>query len=163
MSKHSVIILELLVVTTCWSWTWSNPTSPSNGVGLGSPLAARLVYGDLTWSVHTVNNLYICSIVNDMPTFVIEDHMLYWHTCQICYPPEIKLLLLLHILVGLLYSRCEICFYFLSSSFLLLPIFSLLAHLSQRLTRWAYRIGVEPASVCACVHVSITNFKHEYL
>ena len=30
-----------------------------------------------------------------MPTFVIEDHMLDWHTCQICYPLEIKLLLLL--------------------------------------------------------------------
>ena len=45
--------------------------------------------------------------------------MLDWHTCQICYPIEIKLLLLLlsllQILVGLLYSRCEICvfiFYF---------------------------------------------------
>ena len=25
-----------------------------------------------------------------------------------------------------------------------------LAHLSQRLTRWAYRIGLEPASVCVC-------------
>ena len=26
-----------------------------------------------------------------------------------------------------------------------------LAHLSRRLTRWAYRIGLEPASVCVCV------------
>ena len=26
-----------------------------------------------------------------------------------------------------------------------------LAHLSRRLTRWAYRIGLEPASVCPCV------------
>ena len=29
--------------------------------------------------------------------------------------------------------------------------FQFLAHLSRRLTRWAYKIGVEPASVCACV------------
>ena len=29
-----------------------------------------------------------------MPTFVTEDHMLDWHKCQICYPLEIKLLLL---------------------------------------------------------------------
>ena len=35
----------------------------------------------------------------------------------------------------------------------------LLAHLSRRLTRWAYRMGLEPASVRACVH----TFKHEYL
>ena len=33
-----------------------------------------------------------------------------------------------------------------------------LAHLSRRLTRWAYRIGVEPASVCACVRpLTISN------
>ena len=35
--------------------------------------------------------------------------MLDWQTCQVCYCLEIKLLLLLQILVGLLYSRCEIC------------------------------------------------------
>ena len=29
-------------------------------------------------------------------TFVIEDHMLDWHSCQICYPLEIKILLLLN-------------------------------------------------------------------
>ena len=34
-----------------------------------------------------------------------------------------------------------------------------LAHLSRRLTRWAYRMVLEPASVRACVH----TFKHEYL
>ena len=34
-----------------------------------------------------------------------------------------------------------------------------LAHLSWRLTRWAYRMGLEPASVRASVH----TFKHEYL
>ena len=31
----------------------------------------------------------------------------------------------------------------------------LLAHLSRRLTRWAYRIGLEPASVCPCVRVCV--------
>ena len=36
---------------------------------------------------------------------------------------------------------------------------SFLAHLSRRLTRWAYRMGLEPASVRASVH----TFKHEYL
>ena len=34
-----------------------------------------------------------------------------------------------------------------------------LAHLSRRLTRWAYRMGLEPASV----HPSVHTFKHEYL
>ena len=57
MSKHSVTIRGLRVVTTCWSWARSNRTSPSKWVGLGSPLAACSVYGDLTCSVHTVNNL----------------------------------------------------------------------------------------------------------
>ena len=57
MSKHWVTIRGLRVVTTCWSWAWSNRTSPSKWVGLGSPLAANSVYGDLTCSVHTVNNL----------------------------------------------------------------------------------------------------------
>ena len=46
---------------------------------------------------------------------------------------------------------------------LLLTLLWFLAHLSRRLTRWAYRIPVEPASVrpsvCQCVH----TFKHEYL
>ena len=35
---------------------------------------------------------------------------------------------------------------FHSSNLLYLP--ELLAHLSRRLTRWSYRIGLEPASVC---------------
>ena len=60
MSKHSVTIHGLRVVTTCWSWAWSNRTSPSKWVGLGSPLAACLVYGDLICSVHAVSNL--CTI-----------------------------------------------------------------------------------------------------
>ena len=49
------------------------------------------MYGDVTCSVHTVNN-YVCSIVNDMSIFVTEDYMLDWDTYQICYPLEIKLL-----------------------------------------------------------------------
>ena len=57
VSKHSVTIRGLRVVTTCWYWAWSNLTSPSKWVGLGSLLAACSVYGDLTCSVHTVNNL----------------------------------------------------------------------------------------------------------
>ena len=61
VSKHSVIILVLRMVTTCWSWAWTNRTSPSNGVGLGSPLAACSVYGDFTCSVNTVNNLCMFS------------------------------------------------------------------------------------------------------
>ena len=31
----------------------------------------------------------------------------------------------------------------------------LLAHLSRRLTRWAYRMGLEPASVRPCVRASV--------
>ena len=57
MSKHSVTTRGLRVVTTSWSWAWWNRTSPSKWVGLGSPLAACSVYGDLICSVHTVNNL----------------------------------------------------------------------------------------------------------
>ena len=30
-----------------------------------------------------------------MYVFVFEDHMLDWHSCQICYPLELKLLLLI--------------------------------------------------------------------
>ena len=33
--------------------------------------------------------------------------------------------------------------------------FHFLAHLSRRLTRWAYRIGLEPASMRPCVRVSV--------
>ena len=57
MSKHSVTIRGLRVVTTCWSCVWSNHTSPSKWVGMGSPVAACSVYGDLTYPVPTVNNL----------------------------------------------------------------------------------------------------------
>ena len=42
-----------------------------------------------------------------------------------------------------------------------------LAHLSRRLTRWAYRMGLEPASVRpsmrVCVRAWVHTFKHEYL
>ena len=95
MSKNSLIILGLRVVTICWSWAWTNRTSPSSGVVLGSPLAACSVYGDLTCSVHNANNLCLFNCQWHAPIFVIEDHMLDWHTCQICYPLKIKLSLLL--------------------------------------------------------------------
>ena len=52
------------------------------------------LYGDLTCSVHTVNNFHCSVIIKRMYVFVSEDHMLDWHPCQICYPLEIKLLLL---------------------------------------------------------------------
>ena len=52
-----IFIRGLRVVTTYWSWVWSNRISPSKWVGLGSPLAACSVYEDFTCSVHTVNNL----------------------------------------------------------------------------------------------------------
>ena len=55
--------------------------------------------------------IYVCPIVNDMPTFVIEDHMIDWHICQICCRLEIKLLLLLHefrIRIHRLYSCIDV-------------------------------------------------------
>ena len=75
---------------TCWSWDWTNRTSPSKRVGLGSPLAACSMYGDLTCSVHTVNNIHCFVITKCMYVFVSENHMLDWQWCQICYPLEIK-------------------------------------------------------------------------
>ena len=57
------------------------------------------------------------------------------------------------------------CFERLEEHFLLICV--LLAHLSRRLTRWAYRMGLEPACVRACVRASVRacvhTFKHEYL
>ena len=50
----------------------------------------------LTRSVHTVNNFSsVSNVIKRMYVFVSEDHLLDWHSCQICYPLEIKLLLLL--------------------------------------------------------------------
>ena len=44
----------------------------------------------------TANNNFHCFvIIKRMHVFVFEDHMLDWHSCQICYPLEIKLLFLL--------------------------------------------------------------------
>ena len=62
-------------------------------VGLGSPLAACSMYGDLICSVHTVNNFHCFVIIKRMYVFVSENHMLDWQWGQICYPLEIKLLL----------------------------------------------------------------------
>ena len=69
------------------------PPRHSKRVGLGSPLAACSMYGDLTCSVHTVNNFHCFAIIKRMYVFVSEDHMLDWQLCQICYPLEMKLLL----------------------------------------------------------------------
>ena len=44
--------------------------------------------------------------------------------------------------------RFKLIFFFFFLSFFL-------AHLSQRLTRWAYRMGLEPASVRPCVRASV--------
>ena len=68
----------------CWSIGWINPTSLSKGVGLGSPFAACSVHGDLTLSVHIVNNFSYVSNIERMYVFVSEDHMLDWHSCQTC-------------------------------------------------------------------------------
>ena len=62
---------------------------------MGSPLAACSMYGDLTCSVHAVNNFHCFVIIKRMHVFVSEDHMLDWHLFQVCYSLEIKLLLLL--------------------------------------------------------------------
>ena len=91
VSKHSVTIRGLRMVITCSSWAWSNRTSPSKWVGLGWPPAACSVYGNLTCSVHPVNNLCMFNCQCHF-YFVIEDHTLDWHSCQICYPLEIKIL-----------------------------------------------------------------------
>ena len=56
MSKHSCYHSRSTCCNTCLSWLWINLTSPSKRVGLRSPLAACSVYGDLTCSIHTVNN-----------------------------------------------------------------------------------------------------------
>ena len=47
--------------------------------------------------------------------------------------------------------------------FTIQQFFVFLAHLSRRLTRWAYRMGLEPASVRPCVRACVHTFKHEYL
>ena len=81
---NDVIILELRVVTTCWSWAWTNRTSPSNGVGLGSPLATYSVYGDLTSSIHTVNNLCLFNC--------------QWHAYLCNWGPYVRLAYMLNML-----------------------------------------------------------------
>ena len=54
--------------------------------------AACSMFGDLTSSVHTANNFHCFVNIKRMHVFVIENHMLDWHSCQICNPLEIKLL-----------------------------------------------------------------------
>ena len=93
VSKHSVTILGQCVVTPAGLEPGQIVPPPSKRVGLGSPLAACSMYGDLTCSVHTVNNFHCFAIIKRMYVFVSEDHMLDWQLCQICYPLEMKLLL----------------------------------------------------------------------
>ena len=57
MNHNRSTALERSVLRYWGAWAWSNRSSPSKWAGLGSPLAASSVYGDLTCSVHTVNNL----------------------------------------------------------------------------------------------------------
>ena len=73
VSKHSVTILGQRVVTSAGL---EPRTSPSKRVGLGSPLAACSMYGDLTCSVHIVSNFHCFVIIIRMYVFVSEDHML---------------------------------------------------------------------------------------
>ena len=93
VSKHSVTILGQRVVTPAALEPGQIVPPPSKRVGFGSPLAACSMYGDLTCSVHTVNNFHCFAIIKRMYVFVSEDHMLIWQLCQICYPLEMKLLL----------------------------------------------------------------------
>ena len=68
-------VLETIIV---WSWAWINRTSPSKEVGLGSPLAACSVYGDLTRSIQTVNNF---NYVSNYET----------HVCLCIWGPYVRL------------------------------------------------------------------------
>ena len=100
VSKHSITIRGLRVVTTCWSWAWSNRTSPSKWVRLGSPLTACSVYGDRICSVHTVNNLCMFNCQCHF-YFVIEDHIPY---VRLAFVPNMlsswnKIKILLHQIV----------------------------------------------------------------
>ena len=89
---------------------------------------------------------FICSIGwRDICIFILLKNQ---QTC------DITMLWTVYMLVW--YSERAI--YYIQSTKAILPIVQLLAHLSRRLT-WAYRMGLEPASVRACVH----TFKHEYL
>ena len=60
--------------------------------------------------------------------------MLCWHTCQICYPLEIKVIIIITTNFGwpTVQQVRALCFYFLSSSFLLLLIFSLFSNNATR-------------------------------
>ena len=58
MSKHSVTIRRLRVVTTCWSWAWSNRPPPSLQVSrVGWPARSMLGVRRSHCYVHTVHNL----------------------------------------------------------------------------------------------------------
>ena len=57
------------------------------------------VQRDLTSSVHTVNNFHCLVIIKRMYVFVFEDHILDWHSCQICYPLDIKLVFIIIVII----------------------------------------------------------------
>ena len=80
------------------TWNWINHTSPSKWVELGSPLTACSVFGDLTCSVLTVNNLHL---FNRQMHVYLCNWWPYILDCQISYFLEIKLSSLL--LLSLLY------------------------------------------------------------
>ena len=120
------------MVTTCWSWAWTNRTSPYNGVGLGSPLTACSVYGDLTCSVHNVNNLCLFNCQR-------HAYLCNWGVYVIlAYMPNIlsswnKVIIIITCITTnfgwpAVQQVQDLCLYFLSSSFLLLLIFSLFSN-----------------------------------
>ena len=45
-------------------------------------------------ALYILEIIYACSTANVISIFVNEDHMLDWHSCQICYRLEIKILFL---------------------------------------------------------------------
>ena len=91
--RASELTLGYYSQTTCGnhllvlSLVKSNPP-PSKWVGLGSPLAACSVYGDLTRSVHTVNNLcmfscqchfYLCNRGPYVSLAILPNMSSFWH------------------------------------------------------------------------------------
>ena len=77
-----------------------------------------------------------------------------------CYPLEIKLLLLLlllQILVGLLYSRCEICVFIFLSSSLIFSLFSNNATQHDLLNRQSVNQSSSNQSVNQSINQSVSQ------
>ena len=85
VSKHSVSIRGLRVVTTYWSWPYSNRTFPSKWVGLGSPLAACSVFGDFTCSVNNLClfncqcHFYLCNRGPYVRLTFVPNMLFFWN------------------------------------------------------------------------------------